>query len=171
MNRRHFIQGALAAAGAFSLAAASLAHRVNSVATTVKRVAAEDSQIIWQITHQVHFHDAERALVNITGNPRLSLLDVKPRAQLLLHMTKEFALATGDGTPIPLDPIGGEVDGDYAYFYLSSAPIKTHTDLLIHNQLFTTLFDGQLNTVNVDAAGRVQTVGFVADTKAKAVSL
>ncbi len=67
--------------------------------------------------------------------------------------------------------LGAEADGDDVYFYCESGEVPTTKALSITNTMVMALFEGQLNLVNIDAGGRVQTTAFIADDRAKALSL
>ncbi len=171
MAVQYSTRGALAFVGALLLSLTVAAHRINSVDTTIAWVeAAAGGAGRWQLTHQLHYHDAQTALVRISGDARQSVLEVAGQARLLAHLAGAFSVAA-DGTPVAFAPLGAEADGDYVYFYYESAEAPIPAALSITNSMLMALFEGQLNLVNVDAGGRVQTTAFIAGDKAKAVSL
>lgn len=176
LNRRHLIQ--LGLAGGLMLVTApgwspGWAHRAQSVLTTLAWTGqTPGAKGRWQVTHQVHFHDAQYALGVVTGDPALSILDTRPRAQLLLHLAGSFTLTVGThAAPVALEPLGGETDGGYVYFYLESAAMPAADRVTLDNILLMEIFERQINTVNIKAFGRTQTAAFIRTTKAKTVEL
>lgn len=139
---------AIAALSLLLLAVAAQAHRQPGVVSRIEW--SVDDQAL-HITHRLHAHDAVRLLTDGAGLDSLDGL-----AMVALHVDTQFALTTErDATPMPLQMIGAETEGDDVYVYqqldLSEAPAQVH----VANQLLDQ-FDGTANTVVLIVEGQTQ---------------
>ena len=103
--------GALVATVA--LAPEALAHRAQTVLTTVMWNAASS---MLEVTHRIHAHDAELTLAATTGAQAVDITQVQNQAQLMLYIEKQFTLTDGAKT-IELQPLGAEMEGEAILIY------------------------------------------------------
>jgi hypothetical protein len=148
----------LAIAGACALAAAppALAHRSQSVLTTVSWNTATSTL---EVMHRLHAHDAEVGLAQSAGVEAIDITQVRNQAQLMLYVEKHFSLA-GPAGPIALEPLGAELESEAILLYQEAKLTAPPAELSIDNRILRDVFDGQTNLVNVRLAARTRTLIF-----------
>ena len=141
---------------ALAVAPPALAHRAQTVLTTVMWNAASS---ILEVMHRIHAHDAELALQATTGAKQMDITEVRNQAQAMLYIESHFGLTDG-GKKIALQPLGAEIEGEALMLYqeckLSAAP----AEMAIDNRILRDVFEGQTNLVNVRLAQRTRTMIF-----------
>lgn len=125
------------------LASAAQAHRVKTCVTKVDWKT--DGQM--QITHRVHFHDAQQILATLTDDKSENLFDIKGIARMALYMDGDFELTAESGKKVVFTPIGGEVEGDYLFIYLESAAPVQGTGFTVRSDIYRKNFDKQVNHI------------------------
>ncbi|WND02848.1 hypothetical protein QGN29_00540 [Temperatibacter marinus] len=138
-----FINGLVAVLTAASLSfGAAHAHRLKTCVTTL--VWEQDG--VMQVTHKVHFHDAQRVLARMAENKSETLFTELGIARMALYMNEDFEVTVAD-LKVTFTPLGGEVDGDYLYIYLESdKPITGHR-FTVKSDIFRKDFSTQYNKV------------------------
>ena len=156
ITRRVAVLAGCSLGAGLALAPPTLAHRAQSVLTTVMWNATSS---VLEVTHRFHAHDAELALQATTGVSQVDITVVKNQAQLMLYIEEHFALMDG-GKAIELKPLGAEFEGEALLMYqeirLKAPPQK----LSIDNRLLRDVFEGQTNLVNVRLAQKTRTLIF-----------
>jgi len=146
-----------------ALAPEALAHRAQTVLTTVMWNA---SSSVLEVTHRLHAHDAELTLAATTGVQSVDITQVKNQAQLLLYIEKQFTMTDG-GKTIALQPLGAEMEGEAILVYQECRLAAPPRGLLIVNGILRDVFEGQTNLVNVRLAQRTRTLIFSGNDGAK----
>jgi hypothetical protein len=154
---------AMLAGGAIALAPEALAHRAQTVLTTVMWNA---SSSMLEVTHRLHAHDAELTLAATTGAQAVDITQVKNQAQLMLYIEKQFVLKDG-AKQITLQPLGAELEGEALLLYQECRLPGPPRDLSIANGILRDVFEGQTNLVNVRLAQRTRTLIFSGEDGAK----
>jgi hypothetical protein len=146
-----------------ALAPEALAHRAQTVLTTVMWNA---SSSVLEVTHRIHAHDAELTLAATTGVQAVDITQVKNQAQLLLYIEKQFTMTDG-GNTIALQPLGAEMEGEAILVYQECRLATPPKVLSIVNGILRDVFEGQTNLVNVRLAQRTRTLIFSGNDAAK----
>ena len=146
-----------------ALAPEALAHRAQTVQTTVMWSA---SSSVLEVTHRIHAHDAELTLAATTGVQAVDITQVKNQAQLLLYIEKQFTMTDG-GKTIALQPLGAEMEGEAILVYQECRLATPPKVLSIVNGILRDVFEGQTNLVNVRLAQRTRTLIFSGNDGAK----
>ncbi|MFZ4684728.1 MAG: DUF6702 family protein [Hyphomonadaceae bacterium] len=146
-----------------ALAPEALAHRAQTVLTTVMWNA---SSSMLEVTHRLHAHDAELTLAATTGAQSVDITQVKNQAQLLLYIEKQFTMTDG-GKTIALQPLGAEMEGEAILVYQECRLATPPKVLSIVNGILRDVFEGQTNLVNVRLAQRTRTLIFSGSDGAK----
>jgi hypothetical protein len=146
-----------------ALAPEALAHRAQTVLTTVMWNA---SSSVLEVTHRIHAHDAELTLAATTGVQAVDITQVKNQAQLLLYIEKQFTMTDG-GKTIALQPLGAEIEGEAILVYQECRLATPPKVLSIVNGILRDVFEGQTNLVNVRLAQRTRTLIFSGNDGAK----
>ena len=147
------------------LALPAQAHREPLSFTTVEWNAAEGRL---DVIHRIHTHDAQQAMVRAGLLEEPSLQSLESRARLALYVGTQFRIAAPDAD-IPLETVGAEIEGHYAYVY-QQAEIKTAPKALyMDSKIFRDVFSDQSNHVNVKLSDAVQTLTFAPGDGIKSV--
>lgn len=146
-----------------ALAPEALAHRAQTVLTTVMW---NTSSSVLEVTHRIHAHDAELTLAATTGVQAVDITQVKNQAQLLLYIEKQFTMTDG-GKTIALQPLGAEMEGEAILVYQECRLATPPKVLSIVNGILRDVFEGQTNLVNVRLAQRTRTLIFSGNDGAK----
>lgn len=150
---------AVLAGCALGVAPPALAHRSQTVLTTIMWNAAKS---ILEVTHRFHSADAE-AWLGFAGGKSTDITVVTNQAQLMLYVEDHFALL--DGTKkIALQPLGAEFEGEAILLYQECKLAAPPRELSIDNRILRDVFDGQANLVNVRLAQRTRTLIFAGQT-------
>lgn len=131
------------------------AHRLKHIFTTVEMNAENQLEVV----HQVHLHDASVALSLIQDMRETDVLDLEGQARLLLHV-QDFFVISAEDTPIPLDIVGSEIEGNHLFLYFESGQIDTPHRLTIKNEMFMDLFGDQQNLMNLTVGGHLKSLRF-----------
>lgn len=161
-TRRTVISG-LCGVGAFCWAGPAWAHRLARTESDVTISQKGDVSIV----HVYHLQDAQSALFQAGLIDRPDLGSLRARAQLALYTEANFTLAVS-GTPVALDLIGAEIQGDSAYVYQEGH--ISDGALSIDARMLRSLLKGQSNSVNIVRDGQTVTLDFSGDDGPKPVA-
>lgn len=156
----------LAILGACALAVAppALAHRSQSVLTTINWNPATSRL---EVMHRIHAHDAEVGLMQATGSSEnVDISVLRNQAQLMLYVEKHFSLMAPQGA-ITLQPLGAEFQSEAIVLYQEAKLAAPPAELTIDNQILRDIFDQQTNLVNVRLDKRTRTLIFAGSDGAK----
>lgn len=148
------------------LAPGAEAHRSRSVLSTVDWNAAQSAL---DISHRLHGHDAEVALIRSGAMPAgEDLTQVRAQARLGLYVQERFRLS-GPAGAISTEILAAEIDGAEIVVY-QTAQLATAPDLLtIDNRILRETFEDQTNLVNVRLGAGVRTLMFAGSDGPKSV--
>lgn len=147
---------AVLAGCALAVAPPALAHRSQTVLTTVMWNAASS---MLEITHRVHNADAEAWLAQKGEGSEADITIVRNQAQMMLYIENHFGLTDG-GVKIGLQPLGAEIEGEALLLYQECKLAAPPKALAIDNRILRDVFEGQTNLVNVRLAERTRTLIF-----------
>lgn len=118
------------------------------------------------VTHRIHLHDAQQALVRAGLLKEPDLVPLINRAKLALFVGRGFRIA-GQTSDIALDILGAEIDGNYIYVYQQAEADAAPDMLYIDCNILRTVFSDQSNHVNVKLSDSVQTLTFAPGDRIK----
>ena len=147
---------ALWAGGALVLAPPALAHRAQTVLSTVIWNAAGSTL---DVMHRLHGHDAELCLAQKTGAAQQDITLLQTQALLMIYVEETFRLTDG-GKALVLTPLGAELQGEAVLLYQECKLSAPPQNLAIDNRILRDVFDNQTNLVNVRLAQRTRTLLF-----------
>lgn len=140
----------------------SFAHRLARSETEVR--ISDDGQV--DVLHSFHVHDAQNALFKAGLIERPDLSPLRARARLSLYVAERFGLKV-NGQWIDLTIIDSEISGSHVFVYQSGTlPPGLIT---VKAGMLRDLISNQINSVNVEKDGRVQTLEFSGDDGPKPV--
>lgn len=156
MTRRMVVLAGCSAGAGMLLAPPALAHRSQTVFSTVMWNAASS---MLEVTHRLHPHDAELALQQELRVGQVDITVVKNQAQLMLYIEDRFVLTDG-GRKLTLEPVGAEFEGDTLIVYQQASLKAPPTKLAVDDRILRDVFEAQANLVNVRLAERTRTLLF-----------
>jgi hypothetical protein len=147
---------AMMAGGALLLAPPALAHRAQTVLTTVMWNANASTL---DVTHRMHAHDAELCLAQKNGGAPADITVLRSQAELMIYIEGTFGLIDG-GKALALTPLGSELQGEAVLLYQECKLAEPPRNLSVDHRILRDVFDNQTNLVNVRLAQRTRTLLF-----------
>lgn len=121
------------------------------------------------VTHRLHLHDAQMALVREGLLDSPDLTSIRAQAQLAVYVSGQFDLIDGEDA-LALETLGAEQDGNYIYVFQQAAKDASPNSLQIESKILQSVFADQVNHVNVRLTDAVQTFIFTQGDAPKSVS-
>jgi hypothetical protein len=113
-----------------------------------------------EIMHRFRVHDAEHAVKEIFGKDADIIGTKKTQEQFGEYVNQRFNLFDSNEQPLPLKMVGVELDGQFFWVYQETTqPTKLDNMTIRHNAL-RDLWPEQVNTINVEGKGKLQTLTF-----------
>ena len=112
-----------------------------------------------EVMHRFLLHDAEHALQSIDEDGVDIISDPKVQQRFADYVRDRFALSDGAGNPIPLAPVGHEIEGRFLWIY-HEAPLICVEALQIQHDALREAWPEQINLVNVEHQGTVHSATF-----------
>ena len=154
-------------AAALLAPAVSHGHRLHAAMTTVnfnQRTARVE------VNHRFYAHDAEQAVSAILGSGADLISSEEDRHRFGVYVHSRFHLYDPAGDQLHLDLRGVELDGDFLWVYESvPLPQPPLDGLMVEHGALRDIWKNQVNTVNVEDHGEVQTLTFSGSSKRLAV--
>ena len=152
---------AIVIVGAGAIVAPAFAHQ-QKVAIT--RILFSERTGNIEVMHRFYLHDAEAAVGEIFGTQADILAKEETRLTFASYVTERFALADQTGEGIELGLVGFELEGAFFWIYQESEkPAGGVTGLEIRHGALRDLWPEQVNTVNIEGRGPLQTLTFSGD--------
>jgi len=118
------------------------------------------------ITHTIHRHDAEIALARAGLIDRPEIDSLTSRAHIALHVEETFTL---DG--LSITTLGAETEGNRIYIYQEATLEALPERLGVNARILRNLYADQINAVDIEVAGVVQSLRFADGDGMKVVEL
>ena len=110
--------------------------------------------------HKFYLHDAEHAVRDLF-DPSADILSSKAtQSRFAEYVQTQFAIGINDSKQLPLKFVGLELDGKYIWIYQETAIPSNITELSISNGALQELWPSQLNLVNIEGKGELQSLLF-----------
>ena len=113
-----------------------------------------------EVIHRFYSHDAEHALSSIAGRRVDILGDETSQKAFGRYVEAHFQLHDQGDKLIPMSLVGVELDGDLIWVYQETPIPGELTGLTVSNTALLDKISGQVNTVNVECAGELETLEF-----------
>jgi hypothetical protein len=114
------------------------------------------------ITHRLHYHDAI-AWLRQQGELQPNLEDLRQRALIALHAAENTRLWQQDQSPVAVQVLGAESEGNYVFIYLESAEASLPITNL-QTSLLMAFKSTQRNRINVTTDATRESFEFFAKT-------
>lgn len=149
--------GVILAVLLYLIAAPVLAHHSKAALTTVL-FNPRTSNI--EIMHRFSLHDAEHAVRHIFDHQADIIGSVETQQRFNDYVQQRFSLQTEQGKQLPLASVGYEIEGKFFWVYQETAQPLQLTNLKIRHDALRDLWPSQVNTINIEGKGDLQTVVF-----------
>ena len=113
-----------------------------------------------EIMHRFRVHDAEHAVKEIFGKDADIIGSKETQQQFGDYVNQRFSLFDNEQQSLPLKMVGVELEGQFFWVYQETTqPTKLNNMTVRHNAL-RDLWPKQINTINVEGKGKLQTLTF-----------
>ncbi len=139
------------------ISTAVCAHQQKMATTTVSFNHRVDNI---EVMHKFYLHDAEHAVRDLF-DPSADILSSKATQNSFAeYVQTQFAIEINNSKQLPLKFVGLELDGKYIWIYQETPIPKQVTELSISNGALQELWPSQLNLVNIEGKGELQSLLF-----------
>ncbi|MFT5813423.1 MAG: hypothetical protein ACI9VT_001171 [Psychroserpens sp.] len=112
-----------------------------------------------EIMHRFRIHDAEHAVKHIFGKDADIIDSTKTQKQFNDYVNKHFSMFTG-GNVLHLTSVGYESDGQFFWVYQETIEPPLLENLSIRHNALRDIWENQVNTINIEGKGQLQTMTF-----------
>ena len=113
-----------------------------------------------EIMHRFRMHDAEHAVKQIFGKDADIIDSKKTQEQFGEYVNQRFNLFDSLEQPLPLKVVGVELEGKFFWVYQETAQPTELDNMTIRYDALRDLWPEQVNTINVEGRGKLQTLTF-----------
>jgi len=113
-----------------------------------------------EVVHRFYLHDAEEAVRQLFGVDADIYAKEETQFNFAQYTVNKFALWDGKDSPVELGLVGYEIDGNFFFVYQESENAEDIQALTIRHDVLRDIWPEQMNTVNVEGRGDLQTVLF-----------
>jgi hypothetical protein len=116
-----------------------------------------------EIMHRFRVHDAEHAVKEVFGKDADIIDSKETQQQFGDYVNQRFNLFDSNEQSLPLKMVGVELDGKFFWVYQETAlsPLSNQLDnITIRHNALRDLWPEQVNTINVEGKGKLQTLTF-----------
>jgi hypothetical protein len=113
-----------------------------------------------EIMHRFRVHDAEHAVREILGKDADIIDSKKTQEQFGEYVNQRFSLFDSDKQSLPLKMVGVELDGKFFWVYQETTQPTKMDNMTIRHDALRDLWPEQVNTINVEGKGKLQTLTF-----------
>lgn len=121
-----------------------------------------------EVVHTYMAHDVEALLMN-TYQRQFDLTQPEDQDVLRKYVEQQFWLAGQDKRKLPLRWIGMTIDAQSVVVYQEAEQTPLSKAAVVHDAVMTDFLPDQVNTVNVNEAGKVRTLSFDSKTSDRPV--
>jgi len=113
-----------------------------------------------EIMHRFRVHDAEHAVKQIFGKDADIIDSKETQQQFGDYVNQRFNLFASDAQQLSLKMVGVELDGKFFWVYQETTQPTKLDNLTIRHDALRDLWPEQVNTINVEGKGKLQTLTF-----------
>lgn len=148
----HWVTGTLL----FAAFALSAHQQKTAISTVLFNPRTENIEIM----HRFRVHDAEHAVKEIFGKTADIIDSPSTQKKFGEYVNQRFNLFGSNDTPLLLKMVGVELDGKFFWVYQETEQPTVLEDLTIRHDALRDLWPEQINTINVEGKGKLQTLTF-----------
>jgi len=126
----------------------------------ISTVLFNPSTLNIEVMHRFNMHDAEHAVREIFGKNADIIGSTATQQQFGEYVEQRFALYNQAGERLPLTLVGHELDGKHFWVYQETAQPTELQNLTVRHNALRDLWPSQVNTINIEGKGDLQTLTF-----------
>lgn len=142
-------------------ASAALAHELK---TAISTVSYNERSGNIEIMHRFYVHDAEHAVKQLFNKSADLINDTQTQQTFSQYVSERFALRSVTGENLPLTLVGGQLEGRFFWVYQELPAQGLPSPLQVKHNSLQHLWPAQVNHVNIERSGQVQTLTFTYDS-------
>ena len=112
-----------------------------------------------EIMHRFRIHDAEHAVKHIFGKDADIIDSKKTQKQFNDYVNNHFSMFAS-GNDLKLMSVGYESDGQFFWVYQETPEPPALENLSIGHNALRDIWENQVNTINIEGKGQLQTMTF-----------
>ena len=113
-----------------------------------------------EVMHRFLLHDAEHALETL-GNSKANILESEDDREFFAdYVNRRFSITDQDDRPLPLKPVGHEIEGRFLWIYAETIIPEHISSLSLRHDALRDIWPEQVNLVNVEYGGTVKSASF-----------
>ena len=112
-----------------------------------------------EIMHRFRIHDAEHAVKHVFGKDADIIGSTKTKKQFNDYVNKHFSMFSS-GNALHLISVGYESDGQFFWVYQETTEPPGLENLSIRHNALRDIWENQVNTINIEGKGQLQTMTF-----------
>lgn len=128
--------------------------------TTVSDVVWSEADGFLYATHKFHLHQTEVSLFEAGITHSAKFESLRARAELALYVEKNFVLQMLNGERLPLEILGAEIEGRDVYVYQQAKLRRAPEGLIVTANLLRGIIPGQINHVDINIFGKINSLAF-----------
>jgi len=113
-----------------------------------------------EVMHRFYMHDTEHAVQSLFDKHADIIKLDKTQQQFADYVAKQFLVRTLADENLPLKNVGYEVEGKFFWVYQEAPVANTIDGIKLFNGALRELWPTQINMVNIEGKGQVQTLYF-----------
>lgn len=133
------------------------AHQGNAALTTVLFNPRSNNI---EVMHRFSLHDAEHAVKHIFSKDADIIATEKTQQRFNQYVNQHFSMWDEQGEELKLSAVGYEVEGKHFWVYQETGQPVELSNLTIRHDALRELWPKQVNTINVEGKGKLQTLTF-----------
>tara|TARA_B100002049_G_scaffold220164_1_gene188373 strand:+ start:57 stop:578 length:522 start_codon:yes stop_codon:yes gene_type:complete len=133
------------------------AHQIKAAITTVLFNPRTENI---EVMHRFNMHDAEHAVKVLFDKSADIMGDYDTQQNFAHYVEAHFAVLNAEGERLPLNLVGYETEGKYFWVYQETTQPPELKGLQIRHDALRELWPSQVNTLNVEGNGPLQTLSF-----------
>ncbi len=122
-----------------------------------------------EVVHRFYLHDAEQAVTLLFGPDADIHANPETGFKFARYTVEKFTLWDENDVPVELGLVGYEVEGNFFWVYQESETKLEVKALTLRNDALRDIWPNQMNTVNIEGKGPLQTVLFDGENTLKHV--
>ncbi len=111
-------------------------------------------------SHKFHLHQTEVSLFEAGITHSAKFESLRARAELALYVEKNFTIESLEGTPLPLEVLGAEIEGRDVWVYQQARLNTAPKGLIVTCDLLRGIIPNQINHVDVKLGGKTHSLAF-----------
>lgn len=124
-----------------------------------------------EVMHRFYLHDAEHAVRQIFGKSADIISSPETQSLFADYVSERFAMTDDGVTPMPLTPVGFEIERRFFWVYQETPMREGIEELTFRHDALRDLWPEQINTINVEGMGAVKTATFDGSVEVASVTL